>query len=70
MAEEHKVQLPVATQVLTHNGEEDANKKKETVLNTVLELLKLNKEVSKANVEAKSVHSDDGTEAEHINFQK
>jgi len=69
MAEEHKVQLPVATQVLTHNGEEDANKKKETVLNTVLELLKLNKEVSKSNVQAKSVHSDDETEAEHINFQ-
>jgi hypothetical protein len=69
MTEEDKVPLPVATQVLTHNGAEDANKKKETVLNTVLELLKLNKEVSKANVEAKSVHSDDGTEAEHINFQ-
>jgi hypothetical protein len=65
--------VPVATQVLTqvepHNGIEEANKKKETMLNTVLELLKLNKEVSKANVEAKSVHSDDETEAEHINFQ-
>ena len=61
--------LPVATQVLTQNGIEDTNKKKENVLNTVLELLKLNKEVSKANVELKSTHSDDETEAEHINFQ-
>lgn len=61
--------VPIATQVEPHNGIEEANKKKETVLNTVLELLKLNKEVSKANVEAKSVHSDDETEAEHINFQ-
>ena len=65
--------VPVATQVLTQdtsiNVSEEANKKKETMLNTVLELLKLNKEVSKANVEAKSVHSDDETEAEHINFQ-
>ena len=65
--------VPVATQVLTQdtsiNVSEEANKKKETMLNTVLELLKLNKEVSKANVELKSVHSDDETEAEHINFQ-
>ena len=61
--------LPVATQVLTQNGIEEANKKKENVLNTVLELLKLNKEVSKANIESKSVHSDDETEGEHINFQ-
>jgi hypothetical protein len=67
------MEVPVATQVSTqdtsHNGAEDTNKKKETVLNTVLELMKLNKEVSKANVEAKSVHSDDEYEAEHINFQ-
>jgi len=61
--------VPIATQVEPHNGIEEANKKKETMLNTVLELLKLNKEVSKANVEIKSVHSDDETEAEHINFQ-
>jgi len=65
--------LPVATQVLTQDtsqiGIEDTNKKKETVLNTVLELMKLNKEVSKANVELKSTHSDDEYETEHINFQ-
>ena len=65
--------VPVATQVLTQdtsiNVSEEANKKKETMLNTVLELLKLNKEVSKANIESKSVHSDDETEGEHINFQ-
>lgn len=39
------------------------------MLNTVLELMKLNKEVSKANIEVKSTHSDDDSEAEHINFQ-
>ena len=67
--------VPVATQVLIqhedtiHNGIAEANKKKETVLNTVLELLKLNKEVSNANIEVKSTHSDDDSEAEHINFQ-
>lgn len=65
--------LPVATQVLiqdiTHNRIEETNKKKETVLNTVLELMKLNKEVSKANIEVTSAHSDDDSEAEHINFQ-
>ena len=65
--------VPVATQVLTQdtsiNVSEEANKKKETMLNTVLELMKLNKEVSKANVEVKSTHSDDESEAEHINFQ-
>ena len=61
--------VPIATQIEPHNGIEEANKKKETVLNTVLELLKLNKEVSKANVEVKSSHSDDENEAEHINFQ-
>ena len=65
--------LPVATQVLiqdiTHNRIEETNKKKETVLNTVLELMKLNKEVSKANVEVKNTHSDDESETEHINFQ-
>ena len=67
------MEVPVATQVLTQdtssqNRGEDANKKKETVLNTVLELMKLNKEVSKANVELKSTHSDDEYESEHINF--
>jgi hypothetical protein len=66
------MEIPVARQVLTqdtsHNGPQDANKKKETVLNTVLELMKLNKEVSKANVEVKSTHSDDEHDAEHINF--
>ena len=65
--------LPVATQVSTQdtqqNGIEDSNKKKETMLNTVLELMKLNKEVSKANVEVKNTHSDDESETEHINFQ-
>lgn len=67
------MEVPVATQVSTqdthHIGIEEANKKKETVLNTVLELMKLNKEVSKANVELKSTHSDDEYEREHINFQ-
>ena len=65
--------LPVAIQVSTQDtpqiGIEDTNKKKETVLNTVLELMKLNKEVSKANIELKSTHSDDEYESEHINFQ-
>ena len=65
--------LPVAIQVSTQDtpqiGIEDTNKKKETVLNTVLELMKLNKEVSKANVELKSTYSDDEYETEHINFQ-
>ena len=64
-----KSNLPVATQVEPLNVSEEANKKKETMLNTVLELMKLNKEVSKANVEVKSTHSDDESEAEHINFQ-
>ena len=70
---DQETKLPVATQVLPQVLPqieiEDTNKKKETVLNTVLELLKLNKEVSKKNIEVKSTQSDDEYEAEHIHFQ-
>ena len=66
---EKESNFPVATQVENQFLIEEVNKNKESMLNTVLELMKLNKEVSKASVESKNSHSDDESEAEHINFQ-